>query len=308
MSKYITTYESTASWINITRQKKPEAIFLKENFSFFPQDIREILPPLQRTKIRERPGYLFLVLVFPIYDRKTKIITPTELDIFLTRKQIITIHSNKIDELKKMELMFKQDPIALDKFLSSSPMIFLYELLYRIYGSISPMLTHMSNDINRMENLLFSQKHKDFTLEILRIKQNIFASRKFLNIHKRTLKQLRDLMIVLDENNSPLQIRINEIIEHTREIWDELENYAYTITALHESYESLKSHYLNTIMKTLTIFSVIVFPLTLLAALFGMNTTHMPLVENQYGFWIIIGFMCVGMLFMLILFRYKKWL
>jgi len=66
---------------------------------------------------------------------------------------------------------------------------------------------------------------------------------------------------------------------------------------------------LNDIMKTLTIFSVIVFPLTLLAAIFGMNTINgMPFINSINGFWMVIIIMLFGSLGMLIFFKKKKWL
>lgn len=308
MQKHITTYESSSTWTNITRQQRTEAAYLEKNFSFSPRDVTEILPPLQRTKVKERPGYLFLVLVFPVYDRKNGTIVPTELDVFLTRDKIVTAHDNSLPPLREMEKAFRDDPIMAEKFLSTSPLVLLVEILESLYRSIFPMLNHMSNDINEMEISLFSSKRKDLTAHLLKTKQNIIAARKFLSTHKRTMQRLRELVVNLDEDNAPIQSRLDEIAEHTREIWDELENYAYTITAIHESHESFKSHRLNTIMKTLTIFSVIVFPLTLFAALFGMNTPHMPLVDHPYGFWIIMGLMTVAMLVMLIVFKVKKWI
>ncbi|MBU4375137.1 magnesium and cobalt transport protein CorA, partial [Patescibacteria group bacterium] len=66
---------------------------------------------------------------------------------------------------------------------------------------------------------------------------------------------------------------------------------------------------LSDIMKTLTIFSVIVFPLTLLAAIFGMNIMGgMPFTESKDGFWIIIAIMLLGCFCMLLFFKKKKWL
>jgi len=62
------------------------------------------------------------------------------------------------------------------------------------------------------------------------------------------------------------------------------------------------------IMKTLTVFSVIVFPLTLLAAIFGMNVAEMPLVNLPYGFWWIIVVMLLGAMGMLLFFERKRWL
>ena len=46
----------------------------------------------------------------------------------------------------------------------------------------------------------------------------------------------------------------------------------------------------------------------LVAAIFGMNTSSMPIVDSPHGFWIIIGLMLTGTLSMLAFFRWKKWL
>jgi magnesium transporter len=52
-----------------------------------------------------------------------------------------------------------------------------------------------------------------------------------------------------------------------------------------------------------------VLPLTLIASIFGMNTTDgMPLIKNDYGFWIILLMMVSVSLVSFIFFKYKKWL
>ena len=61
-------------------------------------------------------------------------------------------------------------------------------------------------------------------------------------------------------------------------------------------------------MKVLTMFAVVVFPLTLLAAIFGMNTKYLPIVGTEHDFWIILTIMIIGTIFMLILFKRKRWL
>ena len=88
-----------------------------------------------------------------------------------------------------------------------------------------------------------------------------------------------------------------------------LENYKDTINAVHETHESLMSHRQTEIMKTLTVISVIVFPLTLFAAIFGMNTMNaMPWLNSKYDFWYVIIFMILGASFMLLIFKKKRWL
>jgi len=95
--------------------------------------------------------------------------------------------------------------------------------------------------------------------------------------------------------------------DHIR-VWNLLENNKETIESLQQANDSLLSHRTNRIMKIITLFAVIVFPLTLIAAIFGMNTNHLPIVGMRYDFWIILGLMILGMTFMIILFKVKKWL
>jgi magnesium transporter len=90
-------------------------------------------------------------------------------------------------------------------------------------------------------------------------------------------------------------------------VWDALDVQRDTINALHETNASLIDFRINEIMKTLTIFSVVIFPITLLAAIFGMNTSNMPFVDSAHGFWIIIGIMVASVLGMLTFFKAKKW-
>jgi magnesium transporter len=87
-----------------------------------------------------------------------------------------------------------------------------------------------------------------------------------------------------------------------------LDNQREMIEVLNGTNESLLNNKMTSIMKTLTVFSVIVFPLTLLAAIFGMNVKWMPFVYNDHGFWQILVVMGLLSLMMLAFFKKKKWL
>lgn len=308
MREFICSYEGKNQWVNVTRPGLKETRELKKSFSLHPHDLQEVLPPLQRSKVRIQPSYIFLILVFPVYNRETREITPTELDIFLLKDTIITVHEDKLLALRELEKHIEKNSEERESFLKQDPFEILTQILDQIYESLFPMLTHMSNDINEMATQIFNDHDQKLVANILTVKRNIIAFRKAINTHKRTLKNLAQIIETKNIKNVSARFRLSETIEHTREIWDELENYDYTITAIYESHESLNARRLNLVMRTLTIFSVIVFPLTLLAAIFGMNTINMPLVKDPYGFWIILGLMIVGALGMLLVFKRKKWL
>jgi magnesium transporter len=61
------------------------------------------------------------------------------------------------------------------------------------------------------------------------------------------------------------------------------------------------------VLRILTVFSVLLLPLTLITGIFGMNV-RFPGVETALGFWGIIGIMGAVLVSLLGFFRYKRWL
>jgi magnesium transporter len=62
------------------------------------------------------------------------------------------------------------------------------------------------------------------------------------------------------------------------------------------------------VMKVLTIIATVFMPLTFLAGVYGMNFKHMPELEWPWGYPLILILMAAIAVFMLVLFRRKKWL
>ncbi len=58
----------------------------------------------------------------------------------------------------------------------------------------------------------------------------------------------------------------------------------------------------------LTVFSVIILPLTLISGIYGMNFEHIPFSHVQHGFVdVIVGMLLISAA-MLGFFRWKRWL
>ena len=104
------------------------------------------------------------------------------------------------------------------------------------------------------------------------------------------------------------QTELNALREASIEIWHMLESQKESINALHETNESLLSLKTNQVMKTLTIISVITFPLTLLATLFSIQAGGTPFVHNPLGFWLILWVTLLGAATMLLFFKRRGWL
>lgn len=294
-------------WVNVTKQGEKELAFLDSRFHFLKDDLGECLPHFQRPKMMKRNGYYFLVLHFPIFDRGTRRVGFTEVDIFLTASTLITVHDSRLPAIEEFFRELQSQPEKRSLYYNGSTAGTLFELLSRLFEAIFPSLHHINEDITAVDSRLFSESpDKDMASEILRLKTNVVTFRRAMQGHRTVLERLlmngdRELQL------SSYQSYINTLREEVTEIWHMLESQKESITALHETNESIISYRTNEVMKTLTIISVITFPLTLIATLFSIQASGTPFVNQPSGFWIIFGLIIFGALLMLSWFRHKRW-
>ena len=165
-----------------------------------------------------------------------------------------------------------------------------------------------SININEVEEIIFNNDQKNAVGKILELRRNIINIRKIMQNHSNILRHLQDMKSGLVPHES-LRQHYEDLEEHSKRIWEVLDLQKEMVEVLNDTNESLLNDKMNIIMKTLTIISVLVLPLNLMAGIFGMNTvSSMPFVDNPYGFTIILIIMFVSLLALLSFFTKKRWL
>lgn len=291
------------TWINVTKPVKAALDQVGRQFNLRPEDVEACLPPLQRPKLIPGPNYLFMILLFPVFNRKTKEIESTEVDFFIGKDFLITVHDNS---LIPMRIIFEELEKSKNANAFSTGKI-LTEVLDSLFKYCYPILIHISQDIDNVEKRVFEIHNQKVTFEIMRLKTNVVEFKSNTALHNYVINKLISLGPNYF-NGKRTYDRLNGLIEDTKEIRASLDNYSETIYAIFDTHQSLINLRANQIMKNLQIFAVIVFPLTLLAAIFGMNTLgSMPFHSHPYGFWIIAAIMLCGTFAMLLFFKWRKW-
>ncbi|QQG52823.1 MAG: magnesium transporter CorA family protein [Candidatus Falkowbacteria bacterium] len=294
-------------WLNIVNASKQEINYLRKNYNFDLGHLRSTAASVlsQRPLIFRGGRYLFLILHFPAVENG-KVISG-EVDFFVGHNFLVTAHNNNLPALAQFFNIGKKDPDSLLSFSSESSAVLLYEILGRLIDDCYRLLDDNSLEIKAVEDLIFSGDQKKAVEKILLLRRNIINIRKIMQNHKNILKELTKMDSSLVDRVA-IKKYYESLVEDSKRLWETLDNQKEMIEVLNNTNESLLNDQMNSIMKTLTIFSVIVFPLTLLAAIFGMNAVNMPFVNHKYGFWIIIGIMLIGSFFMMMFFKRKRWL
>jgi magnesium transporter len=301
---------STIRWVNIANPGKEELEYLMR-FKQYNFDFRELRASsakvmAERPTIEKKDKYFFLTLHFPVFEGKK--ISASEINFFISHGLLVTLHTEKIKTINDFFNICKKDEYSLLSYQLPSSAILLYELLKKLIEHCYQIMDQVNARLNDTEKLIFSGHQKKSVSEILEMRRNIIAIRRIMLNHKNILKKIMEMKSSIISSNKMVGY-YTYLIEQTKRIWEFSESQKEVAEALHETNESFLDNQTNEVMKTLTVFSVIVFPLTLLAAIFGMNTTGgMPFMDNPLGFWIIMSMMGIGTLGMIIYFKIKKWL
>lgn len=298
-SNYIT-------WIDIQKPKQKDLDEIKEKFRLHPFIVKQFLPAIQRPKIEEYPDQLFIVLHFPVFNRRQSQTKPVELDLIVTPNTLITSHCDSIPDL---ETFFNdcqvQEHHQNQHFKSSGHLLF--GLLDWLIDSCLPMLDHIAEKIEKIENQVFKDKEKEMVSQIAVIKKDIIDFR-------RALKPQRSVLEILEKKSQrffgrELKPLAQEVIGSGIRVYNVLENHRELINSIEQTNNSLLSYKLSDIMRFLTVLSFIIFPLSVIVGFFGMNVfDNISLVQSPYTWLAVLTFMFISASMMIIYFKKKKWL
>lgn len=294
------------NWIDIKNPGEKDFNYLKENFNFHPLILKELKNPTIRPKVEEADHSLFLVLHFPIYNPHDKKIESSEIDFLITKDSLITIHYSEIPPYDRIRQTCELNEIQKERCFGNSTPELLYNIVNALFDFSLKELDHIRRQIDRMEEEIFSNREREMVERLSLSKRDILDFAKTINPQKVVLSSLTEKGIKLFGKNS--RPYFNDIRGEYIRLKNIIDNHQQVIDSLNKTNESLLTIKTNEIVKVLTVFAVIVFPLTLLSSIFGMNTNRLPIAGHPYDFWIILAIMGLGTLVMIGFFKWKKWI
>jgi magnesium transporter len=292
-------------WINIERPRQIDRAWLEEHFDFHPLDYEDVFSRNQRPKVDEYEGYLFVVLHFPVFDKRVNRLNGAEVDIFVGPDFIITLPNEGLQPLQYLFDRCRTNEDIREDMFSKGAGYLLYKIVDACVDASFPMLRKMGLKLERLEQAIFEEEaNREIVRDLSNAKQEIINFRKIVRPQRVALKDLeRTKRYVTGE----LDIYFDDINDASERVWDMLENFKEVIEGLENTNEAVLSHRLNDSIRVLTAFSVIMLPLTLIASVLGMNV-GVPGEGSIHAFWITIGVMLSVLTGMVLWFRKRGWL
>lgn len=294
------------TWIDIPDPTLHDVGILRRFYpNLHPLNLEDILSPIERPKIDEHDDYIFVVMHFPVFDHRQRLSRASEVNFFVGRNFVISVHEGRLKSLTALFEACRVDTSSCRSTLGSSSGHAFYVMLDKLVDHIFPMLEKVDSNLHRIEDDIFDAEGVDLIRDIALVRRDTLALRRIVRQQVMILTQIERMKSSLIHED--LEDYFGDLVDHIQRARDIVEEDVEIIAGFSETADTLISHKINAVIRILTVFSVIMLPLTFVTSMFGMNV-GLPLQEHPDAFIMITVLMLAITGAMLAYFRYRRWI
>jgi magnesium transporter len=291
------------TWINVDGLKKEEVEDLCAHYGIHPLIVEDILSIGQRPKMDEINGLVFCLLNMLYFNEKIASVETEQVSIILGKDFVISFQEDASRDLfnplrEKLKINTSKVRMAGSDFL-------FYNLVDMIVDNYFLVMEKLGNRIEDLEEEIIKKATNRSLVKIN-------ALRKELIVLKRSISPVRELVNGILKTESELidektEKYFKDVYDHIVQAHDLADNYRDMMTNLQDLYLNNVNLKLNEVMKVMAIVTCLLAPAAVIGGIFGMNFDRIPLLHNQWGFYISVGLMLLIPVWMIILFRKRGW-
>lgn len=298
------------SWVDLENPTQEEVRKVLEDHDISPLVADELLSPTMRSRVDMYDDYIYMILHFPSAHSEDKKIQSSrgvqEIDFIIGKEFLITTHYDVIDAIHEFSKVFEVSSI-LDKgdMKKHAGFIFFYMIKF-FYKEMMDKIENVRNSLTDIENEVFSGNEKQMVVELSNHNRILLSFKESIALHEEVLQSFE----IAGQHffGESFKYHLQKVLGEYYRVQSSLLSTQDYLRELRDTNDSLLSSKQNETMKTLTVMAFVFLPLTLIAGIFGMNTTDIPFLGSNKDFEMILVLMVLTALFMFIIVKTKKWL
>lgn len=220
--------------------------------------------------------------------------------IILTEDHIITISSYETAVIQK----FIEGKVR--GFQPSDFSMFVLQILEQNVYTYLHCLKDINVRRNTIEREVYESSQNRDLKRLLSLEKSLvyFVTALSSNaLLKQKLQRMDLLNIQKDEDKADL---LEDIMIDNSQAQEMAHIYTNILSNTMGALASMISNNLNEVMQRLTLITIILMVPTLVASFYGMNVTDLPLQDNPYAFWLLLGGSMLFSICLVIFFRNKR--
>ncbi len=295
------------TWVDLESPNREEILHISEEFGLSKLVEEEMFSGTLRSKVDLYDQFIYLILHFPVFNKHTGSHGDQEIDFIVGKKFIITVRYEAIEPIQAFAALFENvEKLDQHKNIADSGVMFM-EMMKHLYKASAIELEHITSAIPTIEHNIFHGKEEKMVRIISQTNRHLLDFKQAIRFHGDILRSYESASkrffgtdygyyaeLITSEFN-----KVNNVLEGHHDLLKELQR----------TNDSLLSAKSNEILRTFTILTFIMLPLSIITGVFSMNIGGgFTLIKTVGDFYFIIGAMVLTGLCMIIYFRLRRWL
>lgn len=280
-----------ALWVDMVGPSAEDMRIMRDVFHFHPLAIEDTANQRQRPKVEEYGDHLFIILN-PV-DEFSVDLTFRELDVFVTRTMIVTVHSTEHEPIVERVMNRCTNKISIGQKVSVGFLVYaLADIVVDLYF---PVLDAIGDEIEDISESIIEKPRREDLNRVFRLKRALAEM-------WRVAGQQRDMFNVFQRQESPYvgeeiaRYYMRDIYDHLLRISDTISTFRDTVSGVIDLYLSSVSNRLNVVVQRLTVITIGVGVLTVISGFYGMNFEHtFPPFSAEWGVPFVLVLMLLGL-------------
>ena len=290
--------------MDIDRGTPDEISDVMKMYNIHPFVAKELSGATAKPRAELHDGYIYCIMHFPAW-KHTHTDKNQEVDFIIGRDALITSRYDTIDTLHRFAKEVEVEEVLQNHHFERNPQALFIHLLRELYKGLFEELAYLEEVTEQITARIFNEKEKEMVAAISSVTRTLLDFKKAIDLHEEILESIRHYGRGMFGDNfaKDMEVIMLDYLKLNGSIKSNLE----MLRELRETNNSLLSTKQNETIKKLALMGFIIFPLTLIAALFSMQV-DLPLSNNPNAFWMILVAMAAVAGIMITYAKSKKWL
>ena len=289
-------------WVQIWGYSPEELQRLAERLRLEGDAVSVALESWQRPRLDVYPESYFVTVTLPRVDAEAHRVFAGEIDLFARRNLLVTAHKQPPVLSKRIRARARLTPDA----AREDPSFLVYIILDELLAYYERLGEHVDNEVEALEERALADTTDVYLEDVLRLKRYVFALSRLADHHREVFVGfLRpDFPFQAPDTMHPYFRQLHERLLH---VLDELTDAKQAVNGAFDIYVSHVSHRTNRIIRTLTVISGLLLPITVILTFFSALAQVTPIYRAPGVILMALCILVVGVVGVWI-FQRNKWI
>lgn len=302
------------AWLALHRPDIEEMRAVAAEFNLHHLAVEDAISGMQRSKVEQYNGVTFAVLrPMRLTDGRVE---AQELHLFVGPDFVISVRHGDSPDLAGVRARLEAQPAE----LGLGPMAIVYAVLDQLVDEYYPVMRHLMDAIDDVEDALFSSEH-DVSVRMYALMRDVLTAQRVVHPIAGLIEEL-DSRVDADPNAAKLRPHYRDVLDHALRTSGQFDSFRDILASGLQLHIALVGQQQNEEMarmtqaalqqadqsKKVSAWAAILFTPTVIAGIYGMNFQRMPELGWGLGYPFALLLMLTAGVSLYFIFKRQHWL